>query len=81
MTKVVYTKLSGATARQITTKLSAVPNSRSAFSNRKRKTATINVNAGTFGDDLTIAFGKNVAAARRVNKKLFGTSDSVPAKA
>jgi hypothetical protein len=40
----------------------------------------IDANSKTFTDDLTAVFKKNVAKARRENKRLFGSPDGLPAK-
>jgi len=41
---------------------------------------TINATGPTFGDDLRRAFEKNVAKARRDNKKKFGSPDPLPSR-
>jgi hypothetical protein len=38
---------------------------------------SIDANSPTFGDDLKIVFRRNVARARRENKKRFGSPDGV----
>jgi hypothetical protein len=38
---------------------------------------TINLDSRSFGSDLTYVFERNVAKARRENKKVTGTSDGV----
>ena len=38
---------------------------------------TIDANSRTFGSDLTYVFKRNVAKARRENKKVIGASDGV----
>jgi hypothetical protein len=38
----------------------------------------LDIGSGTFGDDLQYVFGKNVAKARRDNKRIIGTSDVAP---
>jgi len=38
----------------------------------------IDANSKTFADDLTYVFQKNVARARRENKRILGTADFVP---
>lgn len=45
-----------------------------------RKPITIDATSPTFGDDLRRAFEKNVAKARRENKKKFGSPDPQPSK-
>ena len=34
----------------------------------------------TFDDDLTLVFQRNIARARRENKKLFGSPDGLPVR-
>jgi len=41
---------------------------------------TLDANSPTFDDDLTYLFERNVARARRENKKLFGSADGPAAK-
>jgi hypothetical protein len=41
---------------------------------------TLNAGSKTFSNDLTYVFGKNVAKARRENKRVTGQTDCVPAK-
>ena len=41
---------------------------------------SIDANSPTFDDDLTYIFERNVAKARRENKKLFGSADGPQAK-
>jgi hypothetical protein len=41
---------------------------------------SVDANSPTFGDDLTYVFEKNVARARRENKRLFGSADGPQAK-
>jgi hypothetical protein len=41
---------------------------------------SLDANSPTFDDDLTYVFEKNVARARRENKKLFGSADGPQAK-
>jgi len=38
----------------------------------------LDIGSETFGDDLQFVFGKNVAKARRDNKRIIGTSDVAP---
>jgi hypothetical protein len=44
------------------------------------KPITIDATSPTFGDDLRRAFEKNVAKARRENKKKFGSPDPQPSR-
>jgi hypothetical protein len=41
---------------------------------------TLDARSATFGDDLLYVFGKNVAKARRDNKRVTGATDSVVRK-
>ncbi|NEX94130.1 hypothetical protein [Caulobacter sp. 17J65-9] len=41
---------------------------------------TLDADSQSFGEDLRFVFGKNVAKARRDNKKATGVTDLVPAK-
>jgi hypothetical protein len=45
-----------------------------------RKPITIDATSPTFGDDLRHTFEKNVAKARRENKKKFGSPDPQPSR-
>jgi hypothetical protein len=42
---------------------------------------SVDANSPTFGDDLGAVFSRNVAKARRENKKKFGSPDRVAQKA
>jgi hypothetical protein len=41
---------------------------------------SLDANSATFIDDLTTVFERNVAKARRENKRLFGSANGRPAK-
>ncbi len=41
---------------------------------------TVNADSPTFGEDLSYVFKKNVAKARRENKRLLSSGDRAPAK-
>jgi hypothetical protein len=45
-----------------------------------REIMLLDLNSATFDDDLTYAFEKNVAKARRENKKLLGSPDGIAPK-
>jgi len=47
---------------------------------RARTLLIIDANSPTFGRDLEYVFGRNVAKARRENKRLTGSADGVVAK-
>ena len=81
MAKVVVKKLSGATAREIGAKKAAVKTKLVRNDDgRKVSLLTLDTGSQSFGSDLTYAFGKNVAKARRDNKRITGSLDRVPAK-
>lgn len=81
MAKVVVKKFNDATAREIGAKKAAVK-TKYVRDDEGRKTSLMTLDAGSqsFGSDLTYAFGKNVAKARRDNKRITGSLDRVPAK-
>jgi hypothetical protein len=41
---------------------------------------TLDANSSSFDDDLQYVFSRNVAKARRENKRLFGSADVAPRK-
>ncbi len=43
-----------------------------------KRLRVLDLGSETFGDDLQYVFGKNVAKARRDNKRIIGTSDVAP---
>jgi hypothetical protein len=45
-----------------------------------RQVMLLDLNSATFDDDLTYVFEKNVAKARRENKKLLGSADGIEPK-
>jgi hypothetical protein len=47
---------------------------------RVRQVMLLDLNSATFDDDLTYVFEKNVAKARRENKKLLGSADGIESK-
>jgi hypothetical protein len=47
---------------------------------RAKEVMLLDLNGATFGDDLTYVFERNVAKARRENKKLLGSADGIEAK-
>jgi hypothetical protein len=47
---------------------------------RAREVMLLDLNSATFDDDLTYVFERNVAKARRENKKLLGSADGIKAK-
>lgn len=81
MAKVVIAKLQNATARKIGAKTAAVREKRVRSEDGEVHTlSTLDASSKTFGRDLTYVFGKNVARARRENKRVTGSADSVPPK-
>lgn len=81
MAKVVIGKLDNPTARKIGAKRASVGIKRIRDEDGELRTlSTIEAGSKTFGRDLTYVFGRNVAKARRENKRVTGSSDSVPAK-
>lgn len=48
-----------------------------AASGEKVTIRAVDANSPTFGDDFLYVFTKNVEAARRDNKRLFGSADGV----
>jgi hypothetical protein len=47
---------------------------------RKKEVMLLDLNSATFDDDLTYVFERNVAKARRENKKLLGSADGITTK-
>jgi hypothetical protein len=45
-----------------------------------REVMLLDLNSATFDDDLTYVFERNVAKARRENKKLLGSADGIERK-
>lgn len=79
MVKVVFKKLRGATARKAGA-TAAVEEKRVRNPDGSRVIFTIDTGSKTFDQDLTYVFGRNVAKARRENKRVTGALDRVPAK-
>ena len=75
MTKIVIASL-GSKARR---KVSSLSKKRVRGAGGQVKTPrTLDAGSRTFGDDLEYIFGKNVAKARRENKKTIGVADIAP---
>jgi hypothetical protein len=51
-----------------------------ASDGKVREVMVLDLNSATFDDDLTYVFEKNVAKARRENKKLLGSADGIERK-
>jgi hypothetical protein len=49
-------------------------------SGRNVRVLSLDANSATFSDDLTAVFKRNVAKARRENKRLFGSAEGFRAK-
>lgn len=49
-----------------------------AASGKYERVAVLDANTASFGSDLLQVFSRNVAKARRENKRLFGSPDRVP---
>lgn len=47
---------------------------------RSVRVLSLDANSATFSDDLTTVFERNVAKARRENKRLFGSASGLPAE-
>ncbi len=47
---------------------------------RTKTLLVLDVNSPSFDEDLHYAFSRNVAKARRENKRLFGSADGAPRK-
>jgi hypothetical protein len=82
LAKVVIAKLQGKTARKIGAKDASVGRKRVRQTEGEVSTLrTLDLSSKTFGNDLTYVFGRNVAKARRENKRVTGAPDSAPHKA
>jgi hypothetical protein len=78
MSKVVVADIANTTAARKTT---AIRKKKVHDSDgRVREIMLLDLNSATFDDDLTYAFEKNVAKARRENKKLLGSADGIARK-
>jgi hypothetical protein len=80
MTRIIVRKLNGkAGARH--GRSSVVSKSVHKPSGERIRILSVDANSPTFGNDLSIVFERNVAKARRANKKKFGSPDRVAQKA
>ena len=80
MTRVIVKKLATgkrtkSAAASVTTKLVHKPGG------QRVRILSVDANSPTFGTDLSAIFERNVAKARRENKKKFGSPDRVAQKA
>jgi hypothetical protein len=78
--KVVYTKLDGATAREIGAKGAAVGIRRVGKNGQITSIRTLDSGSESFGKDFTRVFGANVRKAREENKRVTGAPDRAPSK-
>ena len=79
MAKVVYKSL--ASSRSARRAPPGVGKKRVATADGGRETVwTVNAHSRTLDDDLLYVFRRNVAKARRENKRLLGVADVVPPK-
>jgi hypothetical protein len=79
MTRIIVKKLSKGGSRH--TRSSVVSKSIHKPNGERTKILSVDANSPTFGSDLGIIFERNVAKARRANKKKFGSPDRVAHKA
>jgi hypothetical protein len=78
MSKVVVTDLGNSAVQHTTT---SVRKKRMHGPDGKvRRGMLLDLNSATFDDDLTYVFEKNVAKARRENKRLLGSADGIDPK-
>ena len=80
MTRIIGKKLSAKNGARHT-RSSVVSKSVHKPNGERTKILSIDANSPTFGNDLSIIFERNVAKARRANKKKFGSPDRVAQKA
>lgn len=81
MAKIVVKPAKRSAARSAGSKSANVEQKRVSGPNGSRTIFTLDTSSKTFGDDFTFVFEKNVAKARRENKRILGVPDRVPAKA
>jgi hypothetical protein len=80
MTRVIVQKL-GAKNGSKRVRSSVVSKSIHKPNGDRIRILSVDANSPTFGNDLSIIFERNVAKARRANKKKFGSPDRVTQKA
>jgi hypothetical protein len=80
MTRVIVRKL-GAKNGSKRARSSVVSKSIHKPNGDRIRILSVDANSPTFGNDLSIIFERNVAKARRANKKKFGSPDRVAQKA
>jgi hypothetical protein len=79
MTRILVRKLNGRPSRR--GRSSVVSKSVHKPNGERVRILSIDANSPTFGNDLSAVFERNVAKARRANKKKFGSPDRVAHKA
>jgi hypothetical protein len=79
MTRIIVRKLNGKVGTRHA-RSSIASKSVHKPSGERVKILSIDANSPTFGSDLSIIFERNVAKARRANKKKFGSPDRVAQK-
>lgn len=79
MTRILVRKLNGKPSKR--GRNSVVSKSVHKPSGERVRILSIDANSPTFGNDLSAVFERNVAKARRANKKKFGSPDRVAHKA
>jgi hypothetical protein len=78
MTRILVRKLNGKARRH--GRSSVISKSVHKPGGRRVRILSIDANSPTFGNDLSAVFERNVAKARRANKKKFGSPDRVAQK-
>jgi hypothetical protein len=79
MAKVVFGDLKTGRSKKSTSR--GIGKKRVVSANGRTKTLLVlDVNSPSFDEDLHYAFSRNVAKARRENKRLFGSADVAPRK-
>jgi hypothetical protein len=77
VTKVIFQKLkNGRPAKSDSVREQRVRTADGAL----KTVRTLDAGSATFDDDLLYVFNKNVAKARRENKRVLGSADGVPRK-
>lgn len=78
MAKVIFRDMK--TGRSTRSTVPAVGRKVVGSSGSKRTLHTLDAHSDTFDDDLRYVFSKNVAKARRDNKRITGSTDIAPRK-
>jgi len=79
MAKIVYASLQHPTALRTDARVKTVASSKivTAPDGSRLTVATVDADSSTFNQDLTVAFERNVARARRENRRIRGDGDAV----